>query len=301
MCPLSQSTQTALVQNPATNEIANAIMTAKNNSALFAKRTQTRILKLEEKIERIKIHKVHSIINTPHSDGSITPEERFEEKVDIERRVKETLIALVDEKSLVKFPRGFVAADNKYITDTDNNQKNNSNTNPNNNTLANSFYSPIIDAEFIDFSGNYSGKSNLLTKNNITNYASLLSYTLSTPSQQKITYELLEHESARDSSALQPSSDYQERREQALQDFTNLVPDKIIDIQPLPIGLYGFTYLNTNYMAISEVVSFHKQRETIVHEAIHTQDEYETRVITAWMLSKDQKYAVRININREKK
>ncbi|MBI2136131.1 hypothetical protein HYU06_03600 [Candidatus Woesearchaeota archaeon] len=290
MYQLSQSAQTALVQNPATNEIANAIITAKNNTALFAKRTRTRILKLEEKIERIKIHKVHSIINTPHSDGSITNEEKFHEEVNIERRVKETLVALVDEKYLAGFPRGFVAADSKYIADNSNAAKNISDRADDG--AANS-YSPVIDAEFTDSSGNHSGKSNLLAKNNITNYAPLLSYTLLTPSGQKVTYELLENSFA------PQSSDYEQRRDQALQDFTNLVPDKIIDIQPLPIGLYGFTYLNTNYMAITDQISFHKQRETMVHEAIHTQDEYETRQITAWMLSKDSKYAVRINVKQD--
>ncbi len=316
MSPLSQSdqqvAQAVLVQNTLQTEIANAIIAAKNNpstnSVIFAKRTQTRILKLEEKIERIKVNKVHSITNTPHSDGSITNEEKFHEEVSIERRVRETLVALVAEKSMASFPRGFVAADNKYLADNNPNNNNNavartnkSSLNSNNNARSNSSYSPVIDAEFTDASGNYSGKNTFSAKNNITNYAPLLSYTLSTPSGQQITYELLENISARDSSAKDnlssSSSAYHERRDQALQDFTSLVPDKIADIRPLPIGLYGFTYLNTNYMAINEVVSFHKQRETMVHEAIHTQDEYETRQITAWMLSKDQKYAVRISVD----
>jgi len=302
MHPLSQSNQqfaqAVLVQDPAQKEIANALMAVRNNSlnnsVIFAKRSQTRILKLEEKIERIKVNKIHSIINTPHSDGSITNEERFEERVDIERRVKETLVALVDEKAMARFPRGFVAADNKYLPVNGNTGKNISDRT--NNEAINAYF-PVIDAEFTDSSGNnssdsYSGKNNLASTNNIKNYVPLLSYTLSTPAGQKVTYELLEHKSALDS----PETAYEQRRDQALQDFTNLVPDKIVDIQSLPLGLYGFTYLNTNYMAISETISFHKQRETMVHEAIHTQDEYETRQITAWMLSKDQKYAVRISV-----
>ncbi|MBS3158098.1 hypothetical protein J4206_02325 [Candidatus Woesearchaeota archaeon] len=274
-------------------EISNAVTNA-SNSIVLAKQTKTRILKLEEKIERIKVNKIHSIINTPHSDGSITNEERVEEKIDIERRVKEILVALVDEKAMIKFPRGFVAADNTYLIESGNPRKINSN--PNNNEATN-IYSPVIDAEFSEASDNYSGKNNLASTNNIKNYVPLLSYILSTPAGQKVTYELLEHKSARDASdSSDSSSNYIERRDQALQDFTNLVPDKIADIQPLPIGLYGFTYLNTNYMAITDRVSFHKQRETMVHEAIHTQDEYETRQITAWMLSKDSKYAVRISV-----
>ena len=60
----------------------------------------------------------------------------------------------------------------------------------------------------------------------------------------------------------------------------------------LPSGLYGFTYLGTNYMAINRNLDYAPEikRETELHEAIHTNDEYETRVLTWWMLSKDKKY-----------
>jgi hypothetical protein len=141
---------------------------------------------------------------------------------------------------------------------------------------------------FVEVGNNY--LKTIEDKNSLT-YSPIASYTLETPQGQELTYELLELPST----AL--GDNYLERREQALEDFTNLVPDKVADIRPLPRGLYGFTYLNTNYMAISSIISHEQQRETMVHEAIHTQDEYETRILTWWMMAKDQKYAVRITKN----
>ena len=58
---------------------------------------------------------------------------------------------------------------------------------------------------------------------------------------------------------------------------------------PLPSGLYGFTYLGWDYMAINDNLQAEQDYETQVHEAIHTPDEYETRVLTKWMLE-DSEY-----------
>tara|TARA_Y100000310_G_C20570602_1_gene757803 strand:- start:292 stop:1041 length:750 start_codon:yes stop_codon:yes gene_type:complete len=84
-----------------------------------------------------------------------------------------------------------------------------------------------------------------------------------------------------------PISLYLELREEALQDFTNAV-DKSLEILPPSImgGVLGFTYLGENYMARRSDLTGGKAYMVDVHEAIHTPDEYETRVLVSWMLSR---------------
>ena len=155
-------------------EIHNAV-----NSVVFAKRKQTRILKLEEKIEKITVDKVHSIVHTPHSDGSITHEENFQERVSIEKRVKETLVALMNEKSAAQFPRGFIAADNVHGNEINNNELNknlklNNNSLKSNNQLNAEPYSQVIDAEFTDNAADAYGCNKSSAQKN-SNYVPLLS------------------------------------------------------------------------------------------------------------------------------
>lgn len=86
--------------------------------------------------------------------------------------------------------------------------------------------------------------------------------------------------------------DYTTQREEAFQDFTNRV-DKILNLLPKSImgGVLGYTYLASNFMARREDLIGDTAKMFDVHEAIHTHDEYETRILTDWMLSrKEQQY-----------
>ncbi|MEA2037180.1 MAG: hypothetical protein U9O94_06720 [Nanoarchaeota archaeon] len=83
--------------------------------------------------------------------------------------------------------------------------------------------------------------------------------------------------------------DYPIERELALQDFTSKV-DKTLHIMPATImgGVLGFTYLGENFMARRDDLTGDKALMVDIHEAIHTPDEYETRVLTDWILTKEK-------------
>lgn len=83
--------------------------------------------------------------------------------------------------------------------------------------------------------------------------------------------------------------DYPTERERALQDFTNVL-DKTLHIMPKSLmgGVLGYTYLGENFMARREDLSGAKALMVDVHEAIHTDNEYETRVLTDWILSRER-------------
>lgn len=83
--------------------------------------------------------------------------------------------------------------------------------------------------------------------------------------------------------------DYPTERENALQDFTNQL-DKTLHIMPKSImgGVLGYTYLGENFMARRDDLSGSKALMVDVHEAIHTPDEYETRILTDWILSRER-------------
>jgi len=83
--------------------------------------------------------------------------------------------------------------------------------------------------------------------------------------------------------------DYPSEREQSLQDFTNRM-DKTLHILPKSImgGVLGYTYLGENFMARRDDLVGDMARMVDVHEAIHTPDEYETRVLTSWMLTRQR-------------
>ncbi len=82
-----------------------------------------------------------------------------------------------------------------------------------------------------------------------------------------------------------PDRNYSKRIRKAKRDFTMLVPNKRLQRMKMPAGLYGFTYLGHDFMAINDSLLPAKNYETQVHEAIHTPDEYETRLLTWWMMS----------------
>ena len=82
---------------------------------------------------------------------------------------------------------------------------------------------------------------------------------------------------------------YKVRFERAKQDHTNKIPDKKLEKERLPWGFYGYTYLGHNKMWLNELLDQTPalKRETDVHEAIHTNDEYETRVISRDMIKEE--------------
>jgi len=86
---------------------------------------------------------------------------------------------------------------------------------------------------------------------------------------------------------------YQKRREDSLQDFSDRVPGKFVHVFPQSImgGVLGFTYLGENFMGKREDMIGNKMVD--VHESIHTDNEYETRLLTSWILSKERPKYVR--------
>ncbi len=88
------------------------------------------------------------------------------------------------------------------------------------------------------------------------------------------------------------NGNYAGRIERAQNDFTNLVPPKNINKFPVSLmgGVLGFTYLGDSFVGIRDDLNDHEANEVEIHEAIHTPDEYETRVITKWMLDNNTHY-----------
>ena len=81
---------------------------------------------------------------------------------------------------------------------------------------------------------------------------------------------------------------YLDRRQQALNDFSDRVPGKHVDIFPANMmgSVLGFTYLGQGYMALRDDLIGKTKKMVDIHESIHTPDEYETRVLTEWIMSK---------------
>lgn len=72
------------------------------------------------------------------------------------------------------------------------------------------------------------------------------------------------------------------------EDMTNRVPLKWLNILPETImgGVLGFTYLGENFMGRRADLVGKTARMVDIHESIHTPDEYETRVLTSWIMEK---------------
>ena len=82
----------------------------------------------------------------------------------------------------------------------------------------------------------------------------------------------------------QRTSSYLEKLKELKKDFTGIA-DKHMEKKFLPDGLFGYTWLNDVKMVINESISSYQSFKTQVHEAIHTEWEYQTRVLTEWMVS----------------
>jgi len=84
-----------------------------------------------------------------------------------------------------------------------------------------------------------------------------------------------------------PLLDYEEKKEINKQDFSNRAANKWVDIFPEAQmgGVLGFTFLGDNYQALRADMLYSPLKTMVdLHEAIHTPDEHETRVITSWMM-----------------
>ena len=79
------------------------------------------------------------------------------------------------------------------------------------------------------------------------------------------------------------------------EDMTNMVPLKWLNIFPESMmgGILGFTYLGENFMGRRADLTGKTARMVDIHESIHTPDEYETRCITSWIMSKERSKYVR--------
>jgi len=86
---------------------------------------------------------------------------------------------------------------------------------------------------------------------------------------------------------------YLERFRKQRKDTSKNIPWKKVEWFPKSgnEGLYGWTYLQADRIHLREDLG-EKQEEVDVHESIHTNDEYETRVLTSWILGvkREQKY-----------
>jgi len=82
---------------------------------------------------------------------------------------------------------------------------------------------------------------------------------------------------------------YLNKRQEALQDFTDRVPGKHLHILPESLmgGILGFTYLGENFMARRADLTGSMAKMVDIHESIHTPNEYETRILTSWIMTKE--------------
>jgi hypothetical protein len=80
--------------------------------------------------------------------------------------------------------------------------------------------------------------------------------------------------------------DYLVRNERIKQDHTNKAEGKHVTKEQMPWGLFGYTYLGMGKQWLNDLLDQTPEfkKEVDLHEAIHTNDEYETRVISKDML-----------------
>ena len=94
--------------------------------------------------------------------------------------------------------------------------------------------------------------------------------------------------------------DYVEEFAKHFSDFTHLIPNKRLEKrQPSHMGgAYGWTYSPSalDYMCLDNTLVGKFREEVDVHESIHTPDEYETRVLSRWMVEeKRDSYYLKFN------
>lgn len=95
-------------------------------------------------------------------------------------------------------------------------------------------------------------------------------------------------------SYLLPVQEYHDQRIDDITDTTRFLPVKNHIFEQMPEGLFGYTFIGSDKVYINQSLVGARKEETIVHESIHTPDEYETRVITSWILNKEtNKYTMK--------
>jgi len=88
---------------------------------------------------------------------------------------------------------------------------------------------------------------------------------------------------------------YRQQHLESKEDMTNRVPLKWLNILPESLmgGVLGFTYIGDGSMGRRADLTGKTARMVDIHESIHTPDEYETRVLTSWIMEKIKSKYVR--------
>ncbi|MEK6946178.1 MAG: hypothetical protein AABX32_01085 [Nanoarchaeota archaeon] len=83
-------------------------------------------------------------------------------------------------------------------------------------------------------------------------------------------------------------NDYMQLHIRSKEDMTSRVPLKWLNIHPETTmgGVLGFTYIGDPSMGRRADLTGWTARMVDIHESIHTPDEYETRVLTSWIMEK---------------
>ncbi|MEK6892315.1 MAG: hypothetical protein AABX25_03965 [Nanoarchaeota archaeon] len=83
-------------------------------------------------------------------------------------------------------------------------------------------------------------------------------------------------------------SKYMKQHINSKEDMAERVPLKWVNILPESMmgSVLGFTYIGDPSMGRRADLTGHTARMVDIHESIHTPDEYETRVLTSWIMEK---------------
>jgi hypothetical protein len=85
--------------------------------------------------------------------------------------------------------------------------------------------------------------------------------------------------------------EYHIRNQRLKSDFSQNIPAKQLNKEALPWGFYGYTYLQHDKIWLNKDLDYTPEfkKEVEIHESIHTNDEYETRVISRHMAEEEDK------------
>jgi len=108
------------------------------------------------------------------------------------------------------------------------------------------------------------------------------------PYKVTITYEDRYGEERLSIAYRQQLNSYMKQHLKDKEDMSSRVPLKWLNILPENVmgGVLGFTYLGENFMGRRADLTGKTARMVDIHESIHTSDEYETRVLTSWIMEK---------------
>ena len=108
------------------------------------------------------------------------------------------------------------------------------------------------------------------------------------PYKVTITYEDRYGEERLTITYQQQMKNYLKKHVNDKEDMTNRVPLKWLNILPESMmgGILGFTYIGDPAMGRRADLTGKTARMVDIHESIHTPDEYETRILTSWIMDK---------------